>query len=65
MLVTVALLTWWLLAMRRQPEGDPFGGTTWQSFVLVLASTILAATTSILAAARLSAWEAKDRPAGS
>lgn len=50
---TVTLLGWWYLAMRRIPSGDTYLTTDVRSFLLVFGSSLIAATVSVLAAARL------------
>lgn len=49
----VALTAWWVVALRRAPAGDGFASTTWESFVVIVASTLVAVTVSVVAAARL------------
>lgn len=47
-----ALVAWWLLALRRMPEGYPDVVTTLPSFLITLGATLGAATLSVVAAAR-------------
>jgi hypothetical protein len=51
--VTLVLLAWWYLAMRRIPPGDTYLTTDTQSFLLIFGSTLAAATVSVVAASRL------------
>ena len=52
--VAVASLgTWWLVAFRNIPEGEVSSDMTWQAYLLILGSTVVAAATSILVAARI------------
>jgi hypothetical protein len=54
--VTVLVLgLWWFVALRRIPPVGPDALTTPGSFVLVLGSTLVAATFSVWTAARLPA----------
>lgn len=49
----LALLVWWIMVFRISPAGDGAAITTWQSILRVFASTLIAATVSIIAAARI------------
>lgn len=61
-LVFVALLVWWLLAMRRIPPGDVYTATDWRSYLVILGTTLLAATASVIGAAGLGAAPAVTTP---
>lgn len=50
--LTIAVLgVWWFVSFRIAPTGDGVASITWPSLVLIFASTLIAATTSVLAAA--------------
>jgi len=47
------LFVWWFSAMQLTPAGDTARNISWQSFVLIFGSTLVAATVSVIGAARL------------